>query len=93
MLKITLTAGKIGKKERQLKVLEALGLRKFGSSVVRRSSPTIKGMLDKVGHLVEIVEVADTTPTGKVTRREQRESRAAEIAAGSKAKTKAGAAK
>ncbi len=73
MLKITLNAGKIGKKDTQLKVLEALGLRKFGSSVVRPSSPTIKGMLDKVGHLVEITEVPDSTPVGKVTRRARRE--------------------
>jgi large subunit ribosomal protein L30 len=89
MLKITLTAGKIGKKETQLKVLEALGLRKFGSSVIRPSSPTIKGMLDKVGHLVEIKEVADSTPVGKVTRRAAREMCCSEA----KEKTKARAAK
>lgn len=89
MLKITLKAGKIGKKDTQLKVLTALGLRKFGSAVVRPSSPTIKGMLDKVGHLVEIEEVADSTPIGKMTRRARREMCCSEA----KAKPKAKAAK
>lgn len=73
MLKITLTAGKVGKKETQLKVLTALGLGKYGSAVVRADSPTIRGMVEKVHHLVTVTEVADSTPTGKVTRRARRE--------------------
>lgn len=72
MLKITLTAGKVGKKETQLKVLTALGLKKFGSVVVRADSPTIRGMVDKVHHLVTVTEVSEGT-TGKVTRRARKE--------------------
>jgi large subunit ribosomal protein L30 len=68
MLKITLTAGKVGKKDTQRKVLTALGLKKFGSTVVRADSPTIRGMVDKVHHLVCVAEVTEGT-TGKVTRR------------------------
>lgn len=68
MLKITLTAGKIGKQEKQLKVLTALGLKKFGSVVIRQDSPTIRGMVGKVHHLVCVEEVTEGT-TGKVTRK------------------------
>ena len=56
MLKITLTKGLIGKTEKQRKVVSALGLGKYGSSVVRADSPTIRGMINKVSHLVTVVE-------------------------------------
>jgi large subunit ribosomal protein L30 len=54
MLKITLTKGLIGKKDTQRKVVAALGLGKYGSSVVRADSPTIRGMIAKVSHLVTV---------------------------------------
>lgn len=73
MLKITLTAGKVGKKDTQKRVLTALGLGKYGSSVVHADSPTIRGMVAKVHHLVCVSEVAEGTPTGKITRRAKRE--------------------
>ncbi len=55
MLKITLTSGLVGKKTTQIKIVEALGLGKFGSSAVHSDSPTIRGMLNKVHHLVSIL--------------------------------------
>ncbi|MCA9814291.1 MAG: 50S ribosomal protein L30 [Candidatus Obscuribacterales bacterium] len=69
MLKITLNKGLIGKKETQKKVIRSLGLGKYGSSVVHADSPTIRGMINKVSHLVSVTEVADSTPTGKITRK------------------------
>ena len=72
MLKITLTQGMIGKKETQKKVIKALGLGKYGSSVVHKESDTIKGMIDKVSHLVTVTTVPDNTPTGKITRKENK---------------------
>jgi large subunit ribosomal protein L30 len=54
MLKITLTSGLIGKRETQKKIIRALGLRKFGSSVTRAECPTIRGMINKVSHLVTV---------------------------------------
>ncbi len=62
MLKITLTRGMVGKKETQKKVVQALGLGKYGSSVVHADSPTIRGMVTKVSHLVtvETVEGGET---------------------------------
>jgi large subunit ribosomal protein L30 len=52
MLKITLTAGLVGKMETQRKVVRALGLGKYGSTAVHADSPTIRGMVRKVSHLV-----------------------------------------
>jgi large subunit ribosomal protein L30 len=53
-LKITLTRGLVGKPKTQILVVRALGLGKYGSSVVRSASPTINGMLRKVHHLVTV---------------------------------------
>ena len=72
MLKITLNKGLIGKKETQKKVIRSLGLGKYGSSVVHADSPTIRGMINKVSHLVSVTEVADSTPTGKITRKKNK---------------------
>jgi large subunit ribosomal protein L30 len=54
MVRITLTSGLVGKKETQKKVVRALGLKKFGTSVVHYDSPTIRGMINKVSHLVSV---------------------------------------
>lgn len=65
MLKITLTKGLIGKTEKQRKVVAALGLGKYGSSVTRADSPTIRGMVNKVSHLVTVVEDKTAQPKEK----------------------------
>lgn len=41
----------------QIRTLEALGLRGIRKSVVRANTPVIKGMLNKVSHLVEVEDV------------------------------------
>lgn len=56
MLKITLTAGMVGTKETQRRVVRALGLGKFGSQVFHADSPTIRGMIRKVNHLVSVTQ-------------------------------------
>jgi large subunit ribosomal protein L30 len=56
MLKITLTRGLVGKTEVQKKVVAALGLRKFGSSVEHADTPIIRGMVNKVSHLVTVTQ-------------------------------------
>jgi len=60
MLKITLTSGLIAKPDTQRRVVKALGLRKFGSSVVHADSPTIRGMINKVSHLVSVAPLSET---------------------------------
>jgi len=58
MLRVTLTKGLVGKKDTHRKVIQALGLRKFGSSVLHHDSPTIRGMVEKVHYLVTVTEEA-----------------------------------
>lgn len=89
MLKITLTQGLIGKKDTQRRVVKALGLGKFGSEVVRVDTPVIRGMIDKVSHLVTVTEVSDDTKPGKVARRDRAKvGHAAEAKPAAKAKAK-----
>jgi large subunit ribosomal protein L30 len=67
MLKITLTSGLVGKKDTQRKVVSALGLGKYGSTVVHADTPTIQGMLRKVHHLVTVVQDGDAKAAEKKT--------------------------
>ncbi len=55
MIKITLTSGLVAKKKTQIRVVKALGLKKYGSSVVHADSPTIRGMVNAVHHLVTVI--------------------------------------
>ena len=57
-LKITWRRSYIGRPESQRKVVRSLGLRKLHHSVVHADSPTIRGMINKVIHLVTVEEVA-----------------------------------
>jgi large subunit ribosomal protein L30 len=60
MLRVTLTKGLVAKKDTHIKVIRALGLRKYGSSVLHHDSPTIRGMVNKVHYLVTVTEEADS---------------------------------
>lgn len=53
-ISIKLTAGLVGKKDMHRKVVRALGLGKFNSSVEHVDSPTIRGMVEKIRHLVTV---------------------------------------
>ncbi len=64
MLKITLTKGLVAKKTTQRKVVEALGLGRQHSSVVHADSPTIRGMINKVHHLVTVEQCEDVRAEG-----------------------------
>lgn len=46
----------IGRSESQVKVLRSLGLGKIGKTKELQDIPTIRGMIAKVAHLVEIVK-------------------------------------
>ena len=56
-LKITQVKSRIGATAQQRKNLDALGLRKIQQSVEHEDSVIIKGMLERVKHLVTIEEV------------------------------------
>ena len=56
-LKITQTRSVIKKTNgRQRRTLEALGLRRINQTVEHDDTPVIRGMIDKVRHLVRIDE-------------------------------------
>lgn len=57
-LRITLRKSAIGSTPRQREVLRGLGLGKVDSSVVRPDDPSIRGMVTKVVHLVEVEAVS-----------------------------------
>lgn len=56
-LEITLIRSVIGASERQRKVVEALGLKKVNSTVEHADNPAIRGMINKVSHLVKVKEI------------------------------------
>lgn len=56
-LKITQVRSTIGRPQPQRRVIAALGLRRHQTSVVHEDTPSIRGMIDKVRHLVSVEEV------------------------------------
>lgn len=56
-LEITLKRSTIGRKQDQIKTVEALGLRKIHHTVVHTDNDAIRGMVNKVSHLVEVKEI------------------------------------
>ncbi|MDW0110010.1 50S ribosomal protein L30 [Sporosarcina jeotgali] len=55
-LEITLTKSVIGAKPAQRKTVEALGLRKMNQTVEHQDNVAIRGMINKVSHLVTVNE-------------------------------------
>jgi large subunit ribosomal protein L30 len=56
-LKVTQVRGLPGKNKRQKATVKALGLKRVRHSVVQDDRPEIRGMIEKVRHLVEVEEV------------------------------------
>ncbi|MBW2507288.1 MAG: 50S ribosomal protein L30 [Deltaproteobacteria bacterium] len=56
-LKVTQIRSEIGRMESQRRVLKGLGLRGPHSEVVVDNTPSFRGMVKKVLHLVEVEEV------------------------------------
>lgn len=54
MLNIKLVRSSIGCKPQQRKTLEALGLRKVRQVKSLPDSPSVRGMIERVKHLVEV---------------------------------------
>lgn len=55
-VKITQVKSSIDRPERQKRTLQALGLRKINATVEVEATPQIKGMIEKVHHLVKVEE-------------------------------------
>lgn len=56
-LKITLIRSLSKAREAQIATVKALGLKKIGSSVEQNDNPQIRGMINKVSHLVSVEEI------------------------------------
>ena len=56
-LKITLVKSTIGRLEKPKRTVQALGLKKIGSVVVKEDTPAMRGMVFVVKHLVEVEEI------------------------------------
>ena len=53
-LKIKLVKSLNGRLPKHVRIAEALGLKKIRQTVVKPDTPVIRGMIDKIGYLVEI---------------------------------------
>ena len=58
-LQITWTKSSIGQSRRQKDTIRALGLRRLGDVVEQADSPVIRGMIDRVSHLVQVDEIEE----------------------------------
>jgi large subunit ribosomal protein L30 len=56
-LRIRQVKSAIHRQEAQRRTLRALGIRRMHQAVVHEDNPCIRGMVDKVQHLVEVEEV------------------------------------
>ena len=61
-LRITLVRSVIGYSERQKRIVKSLGLRRIRQTVEHDASPTIQGMLNKVGHMLKVEPLPPGTP-------------------------------
>lgn len=58
-LRITWVKSSIGYSQRQKGTIRALGFRRLGDVVEQADTPVIRGMIDKVSHLVRVEEIGD----------------------------------
>jgi large subunit ribosomal protein L30 len=56
-LKITQVRSTIKRKENQKRTIVALGIRRMHQTVVHEATPQIRGMIQRVVHLVRVEEV------------------------------------
>ena len=56
-LRITYKKSAIGYTERQKATVRALGFRRLNETIEHEDTPAIRGMIDKVSHLVTVEEV------------------------------------
>jgi large subunit ribosomal protein L30 len=56
-LKITWLKSCIGRPQKQRRIIRSLGLRRLHHSVIHGDTPTIRGMVNKVSHLLKVEQV------------------------------------
>ncbi len=58
-LRITLVRSPIGYEKSQGETVKALGLRRMHYSVVREDTPTVRGQINKIRHLIQVDELKE----------------------------------
>ncbi|MFH1775253.1 MAG: 50S ribosomal protein L30 [Chloroflexota bacterium] len=58
-LRITLVKSGIGYAADQKRTIKALGLKRLSQSVVHRDSSSLRGMVNKIRHLVKVEEAGE----------------------------------
>ncbi|MER2598734.1 MAG: 50S ribosomal protein L30 [Caldilineales bacterium] len=53
-LRVTYVRSAIGLNISQKRTVQALGLRRLGDSIEKVNNPAIRGMIDRIGHLLEV---------------------------------------
>jgi large subunit ribosomal protein L30 len=77
-VKVKLTKSYAGASEEQLATIRSLGLKKFGQERLLQDTPAVRGMVNKVRHLVTSETVQGDAP--KPNRRKPRKIRARDAA-------------
>jgi large subunit ribosomal protein L30 len=73
VLRITLVRSTIGRPADQGRTVASLGLRKLNSTVERPDNASIRGMVTKIRHLVEVEELPATGGAAGKSKQEKRE--------------------
>ncbi|GBD10958.1 50S ribosomal protein L30 [bacterium HR23] len=71
LVRITLVRSPIGSKAYHKKTVQALGLRRLHQSVLFPDSPSLRGMLKAVQHLVRVEEVPEAQAEPSPAQKEQ----------------------
>jgi large subunit ribosomal protein L30 len=58
-LKVTLVKSMIGRPEKHRRILRSMGLTKINRTVEFEDAPSVRGMINKVSHLVKAEEKID----------------------------------
>ena len=56
-IKIILIKSTIGKTPKQRKIVQSLGLRKMHQEVIHQDSAVIRGMVNKIPHMLKVLEI------------------------------------
>ncbi len=58
-LSITQIRSRINRPQKQRGTLDALGLKRHQQTVIHNDTPAIRGMINKISHLVQVEEVEE----------------------------------
>ncbi len=58
-IRITQVRSRIGNRQDQRETLRSLGLRRLHQTVEHEDTPTVRGMVNKVQHLVKVAEAKE----------------------------------